>query len=155
MKARIEPTNAAKMFADGMKAMMALEAAIQKSGLEKSLIHLVKLRASQINGCAYCVDMHSAEARADGESEQRLYLLNVWHESPLYSDRERAALALTEAATLISETHVPDEAYETARAKFSEDEIVKLVLLIGTINAWNRIAISLRYVHPVKTVAKA
>jgi alkylhydroperoxidase family enzyme len=99
--------------------------------------------------------MHSTEARADGESEQRLYLLSAWHESPLYTPRERAALTLTESVTLISETHVPDEAYETARTQLSEEEIVKLILLIGTINAWNRLAVSLRYVHPVKAAAKA
>ena len=149
MKARIEYTQATKAFPDGLKAMMALETAIQNSGLEQSLIELVKTRASQINGCAYCIDMHTRDARAHGESEQRLYLLNAWRESPLFSDRERAALAWTEAATLVSETHIPDEAYETVRGQFSEDEIVKLTLLIATINAWNRIAIGLRSIHPV------
>jgi AhpD family alkylhydroperoxidase len=153
MKARIEHDNAAKLFPDGLKAMMALEAAIQGSGLEQSLIELVKMRASQVNGCAFCLDMHSRDARAHGESEQRLYLLNAWRESPLYNERERAALALTEATTLVSQTHVPDDVYEEARTQFSEGEIVKLTLLIATINAWNRIAISFRSVHPVKVKA--
>ena len=153
MKARIEHSYAAKVFPDGMKAMMALEAAIQASGLEKSLIELVKMRASQINGCAFCIDMHSHDARAGGETEQRIYLLNAWRESPLYNERERAALALTEAATLVSQTHVPDDVYEDARAQFSEDEIVKLTFLISTINAWNRISITFRSLHPIRQAA--
>ena len=135
-----------------IKALTALEAQIQASGLEKSLIELVKTRASQINGCAYCIHMHTADARKQGETEQRLYLLNAWRESPLYTDRERAALAWTEAVTLIAETHAPDDLYEDVRAQFSESETVNLTMLIGAINAWNRIAISFRAVPEVKTV---
>lgn len=152
MKPRLDLNTAAKAAPDAMKALFALEAAIQKSGLEKSLIHLVKTRASQINGCAYCIHMHTHEARADGETEERLYLLDAWRESPLYSERERAALAWTEAVTLVSQTHVPDDVYETVRAQLPEADIAKLTLVIGTINLWNRLAISLRAVHPVDLV---
>jgi AhpD family alkylhydroperoxidase len=152
MEPRLNPYQAAP---DAMKAMMALETYVRGCGLEQSLIELVKTRASQINGCAYCIDMHTRDARAHGETEQRLYLLSAWHESPLYSDRERAALAWTEALTLISETHVPDEVYEQARAQFSEEDLTKLSLLIGAINAWNRIAIGFRAVHPVSKKVQA
>ena len=138
---------------DTIKALVALEAQIQASGLEKSLIELVKTRASQINGCAFCINMHTQDARKQGETEQRLYLLNAWHESPLYTDRERAALAWTEALTLIAETHAPDDLYEGVRAHFSETETVNLTMLIGAINAWNRLAIAFRAVHPVKAKA--
>ena len=136
-----------------VKALRAVEAQILASGLEKSLIELVKTRASQINGCAYCVDMHTTDARKHGETEQRLYLLSAWRESPLYTDRERAALAWTEALTLISETHAPDDVYEAMRAQFSEAEAVNLTMLIGAINAWNRVAISFRAIHPVRAKA--
>lgn len=135
---------------DAVKALMGLEAFVQKSGLEPALIDLVKTRASQINGCAYCLHMHTAEARKRGESEERLYLLSAWRESPLYSDRERAALAWTEAVTLVADTHVPDEVYEEARRHFSETELVNLTVAIAAINAWNRMAISFRAVHPTK-----
>jgi AhpD family alkylhydroperoxidase len=145
--------NAYKAAPDMMKALGALESAVQASGLEASLIDLVKTRASQINGCAYCIHMHTKEARGRGESEERLYLLNAWRESPLYSDRERAALAWTEAVTLVSQTHVPDGVYEEVCKGFSEAEIVKLTMLVATINAWNRIAISFRSVHPVRVAA--
>jgi AhpD family alkylhydroperoxidase len=114
-----------------------------------SLIELVKMRASQINGCAFCLDMHSKDARSKGETEQRLYLLNAWRESPLYSDRERAALAWTEALTLVAETHAPDSDYDTLKEHFTEEEIVKLSMLIVTINGWNRLAIGFRSIHPV------
>lgn len=124
---------------------------MQASGLEQSLIELVKIRASQINGCAYCINMHTQNARKYGETEQRLYLLNACRVSPLYTDRERAALAWTDAVTLISNTHAPDDLYEAVRARFSEAEIVNLTMLIATTNAWNRIAISFRTVHPAKT----
>ena len=140
---------------DTLKALMALEAQIQASGLEQSLIELVKTRASQINGCAYCINMHTQDARKHGETEQRLYLLNAWRESPLYTDRERAALAWTEAVTLISETHAPDDLYEDVREQFSESETVNLTMLIATINAWNRLAISFRAAPQVKTNANA
>ena len=138
---------------DTIKALVAVETQIVASGLEKSLIELVKTRASQINGCAYCINMHTQDARKLGETEQRLYLLSAWHESPLYTDRERAALAWTDAVTLIAETHAPDDLYEDLRAHFSEAEMVNLTMLIGAINAWNRIAISFRAVHPVKAKA--
>ena len=138
---------------DTMKALGALEAQVQASGLEKSLIELVKTRASQINGCAYCISVHTADARKQGETEERLYLLNAWRESPLYTERERAALAWTEAVTLIAETHAPDDLYEDVRAHFSESETVNLTMLIGSINAWNRIAISFRAIHPVRAKA--
>ena len=136
-----------------IKALRAVEAQILASGLEKSLIELVKTRASQINGCAYCINMHTADARKQGETEERLYLLNAWRESPLYTDRERAALAWTEALTLIAETHAPDDLYENVRAHFSEAETVNLTMLIGAINAWNRVAISFRAIHPVRAKA--
>jgi AhpD family alkylhydroperoxidase len=146
MKARLNPNEAAP---EAMQAMLALEAHVKRCGLEPGLIELVKMRASQINGCAFCLDMHSRDARARGESEQRLYLPDAWPESPLYSARERAALAWTEALTRIAETHAPDEDYAALQAQFSEAEIVELSLLIATINAWNRLAIGFRAVHPV------
>ena len=132
------------------KAMFALEAHIRGSGLEHGLMHLVKTRASQINGCAYCVHMHTREARAAGETEERLYLLSAWRESPLYSGRERAALAWTEALTLVAQSHAPDADYDEARQHFDEAELVKLTLLIGAINVWNRLAIGFRSIHPTE-----
>ncbi len=141
--------NAFKAAPELIKALLALEETVQASGLERSLIELVKTRASQINGCAYCIHMHTKDARAHGETEERLYLLNAWRESPLYTDRERAALAWTEAVTLVAETHVPDDVYAELRASFSEAEAVKLTMLVATINTWNRIAISFRSIHPV------
>jgi AhpD family alkylhydroperoxidase len=136
-----------------MQAMQALETAAEKGGLETSLVELVKIRASQINGCAFCLHMHTHDARAKSESEERIYLLDAWRESPLFTTRERAALAWTEAVTLVSQTHVPDAVYEQARAEFSEEDLVRLTLLVTTINAWNRFAISFRSVHPVKAAA--
>ena len=150
MKPRLNPYQVAP---EAMKPMAALDAATKSSGLEPSLIELVRMRASQINGCAFCVHMHTRDARAGGESEERLYLLSAWHESPLYTDRERAALAWTEAVTLVAETHIPDDVYEEVRRYFTEPELVKLTMLIATINAWNRVAISFRSVHPVKPAA--
>lgn len=129
-----------------MKAMLALEKAVVTSGLEKSLIELVKTRASQINGCAFCIDMHTRDAMKGGETATRLLLLDAWREAPFYSPRERGALAWTEALTLISETYAPDEVWAALKAEFSEAEIVKLSLLIATINAWNRLAIGFRSV---------
>ena len=147
MKARLNAYTAAP---ETMKAVSAIEPIIAASGLEHSLIELVKTRASQINGCAYCIHMHTKDARANGETEERLYLLSAWRESPLYSDRERAALAWTEALTLVSETHAPDEDYEELSRHFTPEEQVKLTLLIGAINTWNRIAIGFRSIHPVE-----
>src|SRR6201987_450052 len=138
---------------DTMKALMALETQIASSGLEQSLMELVKSRASQINGCAFCINMHTQDARKRGETEQRLYLLNAWREAPLYTDRERAALAWTEAVTLISQTHAPDDVYSEVRAHFSEAETVNLTMLIGAINTWNRLAISFRALPPVRAKA--
>jgi AhpD family alkylhydroperoxidase len=126
--------------------MYALEQYIAGCGLEHKLVHLMKMRASQINGCAYCIDMHSKDARALGETEQRLYELHAWRETPFYTDRERAALEWTEALTLVSQTHVPDSVYEDVRKYFSEKEIVDLTFVVTTINAWNRLAIALRAV---------
>lgn len=126
------------------RAMYGLESYIKECGLEKSLIELVKLRASQINGCGYCIDMHTKDARAQGEKEQRLYALVAWKESPFYTERERAALAWTESLTLIADNHVPDEVFEEARQHFSETELANLTLVIITINGWNRFAISFR-----------
>jgi AhpD family alkylhydroperoxidase len=150
MKSRLNPFQAAP---DTLKALNALEAAVQASGLEQSLIELVKARASQINGCAFCINMHTQDARKHGETEQRLYLLNAWRESPAYTDRERAALAWTEAVTLISQTHAPDDVYEDVRAQFSEAETTNLTMLVATINAWNRVAIGFRLIPPVTRAA--
>jgi AhpD family alkylhydroperoxidase len=134
-----------------MRAVQQVEAYIQQCGLEESLIELVKMRASQINGCAYCLDMHSKDARRRGESEHRLYLLNAWHESPLYTERERAALGWTEAVTRVADTRAPDAAYDEVRRHFDDRELVDLTTLIGLINLWNRLAIGFRYQHPVET----
>jgi len=128
-------------------ALLALENYLRKSSrLEPSLLELVKMRASQINGCAYCLDMHSKDARANGETEQRLYALNAWRETPFFTDRERAALAWTEAVTLVSQDHVPDSVYDEVRPRFKDEELVNLTLAVATINAWNRLAISFRAV---------
>jgi AhpD family alkylhydroperoxidase len=127
-----------------IKALLAVEERINKSGLEKSLGHLVRLRASQINGCAYCVDMHTAEARRDGETDRRLATVVVWRETPFFTDRERAAFEWTEALTLVSQGHVPDTAWEAVKPHFSEAELVDLTLLVSAINAWNRFAIGFR-----------
>ena len=150
MQPRLNPYQLAP---ETMKPMIDLEASVKASGLEPSLIELVKIRASQINGCAYCIHMHTHDARAKGETEARIYLLDAWRESPLYTDRERAALAWTESVTLIAETHAPDDVYEQVRTQFSDAETVNLTALIGAINAWNRLAIAFRAVHPVKVKA--
>ena len=131
-----------KIAPEAMKAMEAMESYTKHCGLEPLLLELVKLRASQLNGCAYCIDMHSKDARTLGETEQRLYGLSAWRECPFYSDRERAALAFTEAVTRISENHVPDDIYAEATAHFSNEELVNLMIAIVTINAWNRFAIT-------------
>lgn len=129
------------------QAMLALEMFVRRhSKLEPALLELVKMRASQINGCAYCLDMHSKDARAEGETEQRLYALSAWEETPFFTDRERAALALTEAVTLVSEGHVPDAIYEKAKKSFSDEELVNLTLAIVAINGWNRLCITFRAV---------
>ena len=135
-----------KIAPQAYRAMAGLEAYIRNSGLEHGLLDLVKLRASQINGCAYCIDMHSKDARAAGETEQRLYGLSAWSETPFYTDRERAALQWTEALTLINQTHAPDDVYEDVRKHFSEVEVVSLTMAIVTINGWNRLALGFRAV---------
>jgi AhpD family alkylhydroperoxidase len=152
MNPRLNPYTTAPEL---MKAMLALSEKVEHSGLEKRLLELVKIRASQINGCAFCIHMHTRDARAHGETEERIYLLDAWRESPLYTDRERAALGWTEALTLVSQTHAPDADYEALRAHFSQEEVVKLTLAISTINAWNRIAIGFRSLHPVASRSDA
>ncbi len=126
--------------------MRGLEAYTKQCGLERSLLELVKTRASQINGCAYCIDMHTKDARANGESEQRLYALIAWRETPFFTERERAALAWTEAVTRVADTQVPGEVYELAREHFNEKELVDLTLAIVAINGWNRLSIAFRTV---------
>jgi AhpD family alkylhydroperoxidase len=157
--------NYSKIAPEGAAILVKLETYIRSTGLEPELIELVKLRSSQINGCAYCIDMHTKDARNEGESEQRLYGLSAWRETPFYSERERVALAWTEAVTKIGENHVPDEIYNQVRMHFSEKELVDLTLTVIAINSWNRLAISFRtppgsYLpdHPVKnrqTVTKS
>lgn len=134
---------------DLMKQVVALNTAINESGLERSLLHLIKLRASQINGCSYCVDMHSREAKADGETEQRLWLVAAWKESPLFSERERMALQWTETVTRIADGGVPAELYAEALEQFSAAELVKLTVAVGMINTWNRICVTFHAIHPV------
>jgi AhpD family alkylhydroperoxidase len=143
MKARL---NYAKIAPGAFEAMGALEQYLHTCGLEESLIHLIKLRASQINGCAYCLDMHWKDLRAINETEQRLYSLDAWRECPFYTDRERAALTWTEAVTLIVDGHVSDEIYEEVRPHFTEKELSDLTLAVATINAWNRLSIAGRSV---------
>jgi AhpD family alkylhydroperoxidase len=150
MKARLDPYKTAPAT---MKAVMALEDYVQKSGLDPRLMELVKLRASQINGCAYCVHLHGRDARAKGESDERLLQLSVWRESPLYTDAERAALAWTETLRLLAETRAPDEVFEELRRHFSEEDTVKLTAMIGMINLWNRIAVGFRFVPSVRSAA--
>ena len=140
MKPRIDVFRVAPR---GLQAMLDFQSHVNGFGLESSLIELVKMRASQINGCAYCLDMHSKDARAHGETEQRLYLLDAWREAPFYTDRERAALAWTEAVTRISDHRTTDALYAATREHFSEEELVGLTLAIVAINGWNRVAISL------------
>ena len=129
------------------EAVLQLENQVQASSLESQLIHLIKLRASQLNHCAFCVNMHTEESLADGVDPRKLYLLTVWEEATVYTERERAALAWTESVTLVAETGVPDEAFEEVRTQFSETEVAELTVAIATINAWNRIAVSSRTPH--------
>ncbi len=145
--------NAYTATPEAIALLRRIEAYLHGSGLEPRLIELVKMRASQINGCAYCLDMHSKELRRLGETEQRIYLLNAWRESPLFTRRERAALAWTEALTLVAETGAPDAAFEAARREFDDKELADLTILIGMINLWNRMAIGLRYEHPTESAS--
>lgn len=152
MKARMNfYTKAPKI----VEAMKELNTAVEQSGFDRGLLHLVKLRASQINGCAYCVDMHVKEARHDGEPEQRIHLVSAWRESPLFSERERAALEWTEALTLLPQSRADDPFYEPLKAHFTDVEIVQLTWLIGVINIWNRMAVGFRSQHPMDRAAEA
>lgn len=139
-----ERLNYAKAFPEGIHAVLNLEKVIRASGLEPALLDLVKTRSSQLNGCAYCIDMHTKDARAAGEMEQRLYALSAWRETPFFTPRERAALSWTEAITNIQQGHAADAVYEEVRREFSEAELVRLTLAITQINTWNRIAIAFR-----------
>ena len=161
MTATLEPTATTpridyKTVAPGsLRAMYGLEQYVRTTGLEHSLLHLIKLRASIINGCAYCVDMHTKDARVEGETEQRLYGVAVWHETPYFTPRERAALAWTDSVTNISQTHVPDEAFAEVKEYFTDEQIVALTMAVVAINGWNRLAVALRqpvggYVPPKK-----
>jgi AhpD family alkylhydroperoxidase len=152
MTARLNPLAAAP---NAMDAMMGVETYLKDCGLEHSLMLLVKTRASQINGCAYCLHMHTHDARVAGEREERLYLLDAWRESKLYTPRERAALAWTDALTRLPETHAPDADFDGLRPHFTDAEIVNLTLLIGAINSWNRISVGFRNQHPRDTAKAA
>ena len=143
MEPRLDPMKTAPK---AYLAMSGLEAYVRQCGLEIGLLELVKMRASQLNGCAYCLDMHSKDARAHGETEQRLYVLSAWRETPFFTERERAALAWTETVTLIGENHAPDELYAETRRHFTDEELVNLTMAIVTINGWNRLAIAFRAV---------
>jgi AhpD family alkylhydroperoxidase len=143
MKARIEFTGIDPKY---IQSLLGVQALVDHSGLDKKLLHLIEMRASQLNGCAYCLDMHSKEARAAGETEQRLYGLDAWRETPYFDERERAALEWTEAVTRLGEGHVPDSVYEIVRSRFTESEIVSLTLAVSMINVWNRVNIALRTV---------
>ncbi|RWX76920.1 carboxymuconolactone decarboxylase family protein [Neorhizobium lilium] len=144
-----------KAAPDAFKAVTDLENYVQNSGLERRFIHLIKLRASIINGCAFCVDMHVKESRHDGLSEQWINLMSVWWESPVYDDKERALLGWVDAVTKISETGIPDGAYEALKAHFTEEEMTKITVAIGAINVWNRLAVGFRSQHPLDKTAKA
>ena len=152
MNARLDWRQAAP---EALAALRTLHDYAENSGLDHRLLELIKTRASQINGCAYCIHMHTADARKRGESEERLYLLSAWRESPLYDARERAALAWTEALTLIADGHAPDDVYDEVRRHFTDQEVVNLTVAIGMINVWNRLAIGFRAVHPVRAAAAA
>ncbi|HEY0194194.1 MAG TPA: carboxymuconolactone decarboxylase family protein [Kofleriaceae bacterium] len=146
MHARLEP---GKLAPDAYRAVAALEQYVQGSGLPHRLIHLLKLRASQLNGCAYCVDLHTKEARKDGLSEQWIALIAAWHESPVFTPEERAVLAWTESLTNLPQTRAPDADFAPLREHFTDEQIVKLTVAIGTINIWNRIAVGFRLQHPI------
>jgi len=139
-----ERMNLSKVAPEGFEAMLGLEKYLAKSGLDKKLYKLIKMRASQINECAYCINMHTREALEIGETAQRLFLLDAWRETDLYTEKEKAVLALTEAMTLISETHVPDAIYQQAAAHLTESELAAVIMAVVVINGWNRIAITTR-----------
>jgi AhpD family alkylhydroperoxidase len=146
MKPRLNPWTAAPQL---MQQMVEYSQSVAGAGLERSLVELVKVRSSQINGCAICLHMHTEEARRQGETEERLYMLDAWSESPLFSERERAALGWTEALTRLAETHAPDAAYDALKAQFSDEEQVKLTLMINVINSFNRVGVGFRLSHPM------
>ena len=146
MQPRLDYTKASP---DALRAILALERYVQDSGLPKRLIHLIKLRASQINGCAYCVDMHTKQARKDGHGEQWIALVSAWHESPVYTAEERAVLGWTESLTNLAQTRAPDADFAPLREHFTDEQIAKLTLAIGTINVWNRISVGFRTLHPI------
>ena len=136
--------NASEKGQGALKAMFGISAYLAKSSLEKSLLYLIEYRVSQINGCAYCLDMHSKDLRHEGETEQRIYMVSAWRETPLYTDRERAALAWAESITTLGEGHVPDELFEEVRKEFTDEELIDLTLAVATINSWNRLNIAFR-----------
>jgi AhpD family alkylhydroperoxidase len=147
--------NFAEASPDAYKAVLGLENYVQNSGLERRFIDLIKLRASQINGCAYCVDMHVKESRHDGLGEQWINLMSVWRESPVYDDKERALLGWVDAVTRLADTGAPDDAYQALAAQFSEKEITDITVAIGAINVWNRLAVGARTPHPIDKPARA
>lgn len=147
--------NVAQLVPDLYRAVASLDGLVRKSGFDPRLMHLVKLRASQINGCAFCVDLHVKEALADGLDPQSLHLVSAWRESPFFDARDRAALEWTECVTLLADTGAPDAAFDAVREAFSETEIAQLTMAIGTINLWNRIAVSSRMQHPVEHAESA
>ena len=151
MQPRIDYT---RLSPGGYKAMLGLELYLNRSSLEKKLLHMIKLRVSQINGCAFCLDMHWKDLQAEGESEQRMYSLDAWRETDYYSDRERAALAWAEAVTKVTEGHVPDEVFEATRQHFSEQEMADLTFAVVAINGWNRMSIAFRVVPGTYQVPK-
>lgn len=152
-KGRIEQMQLYKLIPETTAGLLAIDKAVRESGLEQSLIELVKTRASQINGCAFCINMHSADAQKHGETTERLLLLDAWREAPVYTDRERAGLAWTEALTLVTQGHVPDAVFEEASQHFSEAELASLTSLVITINAWNRVAIAYRFTPQIKAAS--
>ena len=152
MQPRLNFANASQ---DAYKAVLDLENYVQTSGLERRFIHLIKLRASIINHCAYCIDMHVKESRNDGLSEQWINLVSAWEESPIYDEKERALLTWVDAVTRVADTHVPDSAYETLKAHFSEEDMMKISVAIGVINVWNRLCVGFRAMHPIDHPARA
>jgi AhpD family alkylhydroperoxidase len=151
MKARLDYAKLQSLIGPTTAALISISTAVKNSGLDPKLIELIKIRASQINGCAFCLNMHVVEAREGGESDARMHVLAAWHESPYFTPRERAALAWTEALTRVEQSHVPDEVFAEASAEFDEKELAQLTSAIVAINAWNRIAVAYRFPHPVKS----
>ena len=151
MKARIDYAKLQSLIGPTTAALISISTAVKNSGLDPKLVELVKIRASQINGCAFCLNMHVVEAREGGESDARMHVLAAWHESPYFTPRERAALAWTEALTRIEQSHVPDEVFAEASTEFDEKELAELTSAIVAINSWNRIAVAYRFLHPMKS----